>query len=53
MSIYASFAASYDELFPIVPEAAAFLDSLARGDENRNRRALDAGCATGAVLERR
>jgi hypothetical protein len=52
MSIYASLAASYDKLFPIVPEAAAFLDSLTRGGENRNRRALDAGCAGDAVLER-
>jgi glycine/sarcosine N-methyltransferase len=52
MSLYASLASSYDELFPIAPKAAAFLDALPPTEEGRPHaeglRVLDAGCATGA-----
>jgi glycine/sarcosine N-methyltransferase len=50
MSLYALLASSYDELFPIAPDAAPFLDALAgrAGRRAEGLRALDAGCATGA-----
>jgi glycine/sarcosine N-methyltransferase len=48
MPIYAELASSYDALFPVSPEAAVFLDSRTTGGRNPGRRALDAGCATGA-----
>jgi glycine/sarcosine N-methyltransferase len=47
MSLYASLAPSYDELFPLPPKAAPFLDSLAP-KAGKGRRALDCGCATGS-----
>jgi 2-polyprenyl-3-methyl-5-hydroxy-6-metoxy-1,4-benzoquinol methylase len=50
MSLYASLAQSYDELFPLPPLAAPFLDALVPSDAERGatpRSLLDAGCATG------
>jgi glycine/sarcosine N-methyltransferase len=52
MPLYASLASAYDDLFPVAPAAAAFLDASASRGKARPRaaglRALDAGCATGA-----
>lgn len=54
MGLYASLASSYDELFPLPPLAAPFLDALAAPPtapppgEERRKRLLDAGCATGS-----
>ncbi len=46
MSLYETLAPLYDQLFPVDPAAAPFLDSLVPG-AGRTRRALDSGCATG------
>ena len=50
MPLYASLASSYDDLFPMAANAASFLNALvAEGrPPSRDRRSLDAGCATGA-----
>lgn len=49
MGLYEAIASSYDELFPLPPQAAPFLDALVapRGG-SRPRRLLDSGCATGS-----
>jgi glycine/sarcosine N-methyltransferase len=51
MSLYASLASNYDELFPLPSASTPFLDSLAAArfpDPRPPRRALDLGCATGS-----
>jgi SAM-dependent methyltransferase len=49
MSLYASLASFYDELFPLPAASTPFLDSLADGEgEAGGRQVLDLGCATGS-----
>jgi len=52
MSFYESLAPLYDALFPFAPASLGFLESLVgeSPSEGRLRRALDAGCATGALV---
>jgi glycine/sarcosine N-methyltransferase len=47
MTLYESLAPLYEALFPINPRTVPFLDSLVPGGA-RERRVLDAGCATGS-----
>jgi len=57
MDLYRSLAPIYDELFPLPGSSVAFLQALARDsrrssprESGRAPRALDAGCATGALV---